>query len=349
MLDPKKPLSKWTLDEMEELYAEQGSFRGCGRVVGVHHCTWIKAYDEKLKEKEQMKGLKQTLLTLDYMPKEKASPIVINSAVRLVQDNGYLCTKKPLQRGRTITIQPEPVDNNVYKIGLVSDTHLCSMYQQISSLWKFYETCEKQGVDTVLHSGDLSDGFKLYSGQEFEIFKHGEKAQSQYIVENYPHIEGIQTQVIGGNHDESFWKRFGTDICYNVGIQRPDISYLGFYLATVITHGVNICLHHGDGGVTYAKSYKSQKLALSKIENKEKPAPDVISLGHYHTSCILPRIFGMYMVQMPCFQGVTPNYMGRKGMNPDIGGVILELEIEDNKLVSTKTQYIQYKEQEDDY
>jgi predicted phosphodiesterase len=349
MIDPKKPLSKWTLEEMEELYEEQGSFRGCARITGTTHGTWIRYYREKLDEKERMKGFRQTLLMEAERPKEKISPALLSSAMKLVQDGGYFCTKKPLQRGYTFNAMPEPIERNTYKVGLVSDTHLCSSYQQLDSLWKFYETCDNQGVDTVLHAGDISDGYKMYAGHEFELFKHGERAQTQYIIENYPLIDGIKTHFIGGNHDESFHKKFGSDLCYDVSVQRPDILYRGFYLANINIHGINVCLHHGDGGVAYARSYRPQRLALSKIENKGITSPDCLIIGHYHCSCILPDYIGMYTIQMPCFQAATPSYMGRKGLNPDIGGIILEMEIENNKLISTKTQYINYKVKEDDY
>jgi len=60
-----KPLISYTLEEMDDILAEAGSFRGCGRLTGIHYGTWIRYYREKLEEKEQMRGLKQTMLTLD--------------------------------------------------------------------------------------------------------------------------------------------------------------------------------------------------------------------------------------------------------------------------------------------
>ena len=58
---------------------------------------------------------------------------------------------------------------------------------------------------------------------------------------------------------------------------------------------------------------------------------------------------GIYTIQMPAFQSSTPSYMGRKGLNPDIGGIILEFEESEGKLVSTKTQYVNYRTVENDY
>ena len=64
---------------------------------------------------------------------------------------------------------------------------------------------------------------------------------------------------------------------------------------------------------------------------------------------MLPKYYGMLAVQMPCFQLPTPNYMGRKGLNPDIGGIIMEMEILGEKSISMKTEYVGYKPIEDDY
>ena len=331
-------LSDWTVEEMEQLYSELGSFRKCAKYAGTTHPTWIKIYNDK-----RISGKSQEKLS------KYCSVPELNSAIQAVQESGYFVTKKPLERGYTFDLDVEPIEMNTYKIGVVSDTHIGSKYQQMESLWKFYEKCENEGITTVLHSGDLSDGVLMYAGQQFEIFLQGERAQAEYIIENYPEIEGITTRFIGGNHDESFWKRYGSDICYDVSVQRPDMDYKGFYLANLNIGDVKICLHHGDGGVSYARSYKAQKLALSKIEDKCSDTPDMLLLGHYHISCIIPDYVGMYLIQMPCFQASTPSYMSKKGLNAEIGGVILEFEESEGELVSTKTQYVSYKAKEDDY
>lgn len=335
-----KRLSEWTAKEMEELYNELGSYRKCAKEVGTTHPTWIKHYKEKISGNDN--STNNVVTDNNYIPKN------LDDAIQQVQDSGYFVTKKPLNQGYTFDLDIEPVENNTYKIGVVSDTHLCSKYQQLESLWKFYETCDHQGITTILHAGDLSDGMFVYPGHIFELFIHGEKTHSQYIIDNYPNIKGIDTILIGGNHDESFWKKNGSDICYDVSVQRPDMLYKGFHLADFNINNINICLHHGDGGVAYARSYKPQKLAMSKIENKYSKNPDIVLIGHYHCSCILPDYMGMYTIQMPCFQSQTP-YLGRKGLTPDIGGVILEIEECDGEMISTKTQCINYRPKEEDY
>lgn len=344
-----KPIEYWSFSELESLYNMSGSFRQCAKAVGCDPKTFRKYYNIKKDElangyNEVSNIINDIPITVKNIPKTN-----VESAIQTVQDSGYFVTKKPLQRGYTFDLDVEPIETNTYKIGICSDTHLGSKYQQIESLWKFYEKCEHEGITTILHAGDISDGYNLYNGQQFEIFLHGERAQAQYIIENYPEIEGITTELCGGNHDESFYKRYGSDICYDISVQRSDIKYRGFYLANLNIGNIDICLHHGDGGCSYARSYRPQKLALSKIEDKGINTPKMLVIGHYHATCILPDYVGIYTIQMPCFQSSTPSYMGRKGLNPDIGGIILEFEESEGLLVSTKTQYISYKAKEDDY
>ncbi len=335
-----KPLHQWTVSEMEALYNELGSFRKCAKYIGTTHGTWIKYYNNK---KTKMEDASQSKL-IEYTKKD------LNKAVQLVQNSGLFVTKKPLQRGYKFELDIRPIDDiNTYKVGIVSDTHLGSRYQQLESLWKFYETCYNAGITTILHAGDISDGYKMYPGQEFELFEQGEKNQATYIINNYPSFDGITTYFIGGNHDESFYKRYGSDICYDISIQRPDLIYKSMYLANFDIHGINICLQHPDGSVAYARSYKPQKLAFSQIENQSMKTPNVLAIGHYHCSCILPDYAGIYAIQLPCFQAQTPSYMGKKGLNPDIGGIILEFEEQDGKMISSKTQYIKYQVKLDDY
>jgi predicted phosphodiesterase len=336
-----KPLRQWSIQEMEDLYNELGSFRKCAAFMGTTHPTWIRIYEDK---KSKMEDAAQTQLTKYCSPKE------LSSAIQTVQNSGLFVTKKPLQRGYTFNLDISPIDDiNTYKIGIVSDTHLCSKYQQLESLWRFYGTCAEQGITTILHAGDISDGYKIYPGHEFEIFEMGEKNQATYIINNYPKIDGVTTYFIGGNHDESFYKRYGSDICYDISVQRPDLIYKSSYLANFIIHGVNICLQHADGSVPYARSYKLQKLAQAQVENRDNATPSLLAVGHYHCSCVVPDYIGIYAIQLPCFQAQTPSYMGKKGLNPDIGGIILEFEEQNGKMISSKTQYIRYNTKKDDY
>ncbi len=269
---------------------------------------------------------------------DKSNKKTLAEALEICSNAGYKVTKEELKRGGKYNLDIDYHHGHTYKVGIVSDTQMGSLYEQLDSLWAFYDYCDKDGITEIWNAGDISDGHGMYTGHTFELFCHGERAQAKYIIENYPKFDDIITRFIGGNHDESFWRQNGADICHDIAIQRPDLIYLGYYIAAFKLGLSNIILHHGDGGVAYAQSYRPQKYAISYIENEGFKTPDILVLGHYHCSCILPHYMGMYIIQMPCFQAVTPRYMGRKGLNPHIGGVILEITEKNGKVISTKTE-----------
>ena len=65
---------------------------------------------------------------------------------------------------------------------------------------------------------------------------------------------------------------------------------------------------------------------MQKIIEQFTPAnkPNILLLGHYHTSCYLPMYRNVDGFQLHCFQGQTP-YLKAKGLSPEIGGLILTI------------------------
>jgi len=55
----------------------------------------------------------------------------------------------------------------------------------------------------VLHCGDIFEGWKMHRDQLYEVFLVGGDKTINYVIKNYPKIEGIKTHIIMGNHDAS--------------------------------------------------------------------------------------------------------------------------------------------------
>jgi len=85
------------------------------------------------------------------------------------------------------------------RFGVVSDTHLGSLYDNLELLDTAYSIFAKEGVKGVYHVGDLLDGEKMYRGHEYEIRHHGRDAQVDFCIRNYPHRKEITTYFITGN------------------------------------------------------------------------------------------------------------------------------------------------------
>ena len=232
-----------------------------------------------------------------------------------------------------------------YRIGLVSDTHMCSKYQQVTLLHDAYADFNKRQVDFVLHAGDLVDGRDVYGGQREETFRYGADEQKDYVVKNYPKLErNRRTYIIGGSHDRCFFRDKGYNILRAICQERKDLVYRGFGKAEFIVKGLRVGLQHPSGGVSYARSYRMQKTIenmmgfIHSIPSAE--APILQLFGHWHIPCHLPSYMGIDAVSLPCFQSQTP-YLEGKGLMPAVGYAIAEIYLDkDNSLSSTKIEFI---------
>jgi len=234
---------------------------------------------------------------------------------------GYLIVPPERQTDRLVQIRLQPWSHDWYAFGVVSDTHMGSRFQQLTHLHSAYDLFAEEGINTVLHAGDISDGQHVYRGHEYELFVHGATAQSKYIAKRYPHREGITTHFIAGNHDDDHWKRAGVDIGEMIALRRDDLVYEGLYGAKVSINGcLDVYLHHPDGGVAYARSYKPQKM-VEQFAPGEKPR--MLIQGHYHTGCTLPMYRNVFAMMVACFQAQTP-YLKRKGLYPEVGFNIVQ-------------------------
>lgn len=250
----------------------------------------------------------------------KPKPVGIKAAIAFLEGRGYQITRDEYQPPDTVH-DLGWYDGEKVELGLISDTHLGSKYQQLAHLIRAYNYFKKRGIKDVLHGGDLCDGYRVYRGQEHEVFLHGADAQVDYAVEKYPRVGGITTHIITGNHDESFIKWDGFDLVKAVCKERNDIRYIDRLGGRLLINGLKIDLLHPGGSVPYARSYRGQKV-VEQLASETKP--NILLIGHYHVTNVLPIYRNILTVNLFCFQSQTP-YLKRKGLNPDVGFYILTL------------------------
>jgi predicted phosphodiesterase len=251
---------------------------------------------------------------------------------------GKLITEKEPE-GQTVRI---PIDRGKehIKLGVMSDPHLGSSYEQLTALKDFYHYASSEGVDKFLNLGDITDGTaKMHIGRLYELHVQGSDGQVAYASETYPRGEdGQETLVLGGNHDMSFHKDSGVNVVRQIGVYRPDIKYVG-HTATYVELGpLKIYMSHPSGGKPYADSYRLQKIA------EALPVGDPVDLllvGHLHIYC-KDQIHGITAFQVPCFQRQYP-YLAAKGLHPAIGGIILDIAMTDAGAIGRiKEEYVRY-------
>lgn len=263
---------------------------------------------------------------------------VVKQAIEAMLDTGfglkktgesYIRTKVPT--GGKIYDARDLIGAQTLRFAIAGDTHLGSEKERLDSLNDFYDICQKEGIVSVFHPGDFTEGVGVYRGQELEVTQIGQQRQIQHSTENYPKRDGIKTYVISGNHDLREYERGGADPLVSIASQRPDIIYLGQITSTVqFADKINMEMLHPAGNVAYALSYKAQR----DINNRTpEEIPDILVYGHYHTSFYM-RYRGIHFVQAPCFkdQGL---FEKRLGLNPTIGGWIVEARLGNDSQIET--------------
>lgn len=218
------------------------------------------------------------------------------------------------------------------RFGLVADTHLCCKESRLDVLHTQYDLFSKEGITTVLHAGNIVDGYvpRINGGS---VICTGIDDQAQYVIDNYPARDGIITHFITGDDHEGWWQKEG----FNFGAYlsmlakeqgRADLNYIGHVEADVeIKHsnGTNTILkvQHPGGGSSYARSYAGQK-QVEAFQGGEKPA--ILVQGHYHVSNYsVDR--NVHIIGMPGFQDQTI-FARKKRLRMEIGGVLLEFKVD---------------------
>ena len=182
----------------------------------------------------------------------------------------------------------------------------------------------------MYHTGDVTDGLKMRSGHEYELYKTSADDMVQDVIKNYPRIEGITTHFITGNHDASIYKQVGYDIGNTIAEKRPDMKYLGRDCALIfLTPSCKLELRHPWDGTAYALSYKPQKM-IEAMESDSKP--NILAIGHYHKAEYL-FYRNVHCLQTGCFQAQTP-YTRGKGISVHMGGWIVTIHVDKNGTIT---------------
>jgi UDP-2,3-diacylglucosamine pyrophosphatase LpxH len=231
------------------------------------------------------------------------------------------------------------LDGVVQTFGIVSDTHFGSVYSDHALLEFAYDVFEAAGAKTVLHSGDLLDGEKMYKGHEYEVSCAGADAQIDLCIDGYPKRDGVTTYFIDGNHDRSFWKRSGVNTGSKIAARREDMVYLG-YMESDIVIGEGDCkatvrLFHGeDGSGSYAISYRPQRY-VSELPSGTKP--DILIMGHYHKA---EQLFyrGVTTFQAGTTQRQTPFMRGRR-LAAAIGFWLIKVTVGPHRIVKVRSEF----------
>lgn len=209
------------------------------------------------------------------------------------------------------------------KFWLISDTHYGNKMCAKDEIGEFMDKAKDDWAECFIHCWDLVDWDNVYTGQIYELDKLWFDAQLQEIVKEYPDV-WLDTYLCQGNHDESFLKKTGWDIGKAISMIRKDIINLGFYDARIKLNGVDINAHHWGGNMSYARSYKPQKL-METINPKDQP--HIFAAGHWHTA--LYMFYRKIHWFLP-WAFLKENLLAKRfNLDNTIGGWVIEVEIDE--------------------
>lgn len=166
-----------------------------------------------------------------------------------------------------------------FKIGAITDTHIGSKYFNKERLYQAYTEFQKEGVDFITHSGDVTEGMSNRPGQIYELDQLGYHQQRQEAVDVLGQWDS-KMYMIDGNHDRWYMKSNGANIVSDIAGMLPDAEYLGHDEGDISLNGkATLKLWHGEDSSSYAVSYRIQKVVES-LSGGEKPS--VMFFGHTH-------------------------------------------------------------------
>lgn len=248
----------------------------------------------------------------------------------------------PPQQDHLHSIGPELFDGDWLKVGIVSDTHIGANEEALEELHLAYDMFVEEGVKEVWHAGDWGTGVGMFRTHHAEAKVHSHEEQVEYLDKNYPERTGITTRGISGNHDlEGDLGRVGADPVRALSNRRDDIEYLGEYSAWLeILPGTGSWVHllHGSGGMSYAYSYKAQKLVDGYSSGRK---PNALVVGHWHVRGNL-RHRDVEIIWPGCFEWQS-RFLKRLGLHPAVGFHILDVKVaDDGSIVRWKPEWFPY-------
>ena len=229
-----------------------------------------------------------------------------------------------------------------HKFGVYADPHFCSVHEQIDLVHSFYKVCEEEKVEAMFCAGDFTAGNgTVYKGQYQDLKIIGADKQVDYVCSIWPDTY-LDTYVIGGNHDLDLYKTAGVDIVEQIASKIDNLHYLGKMSAMIMSNGISFFLKHGEGGLGAFRSYKAQKIVDAQ---KSDDICDITVIGHWHINLFMPKYRGTSIILPGCFEAQS-DYMIRKSLVPEVGGVILELKVANidgkNTIVRQKPEFLDF-------
>ena len=198
-----------------------------------------------------------------------------NIIVKEYDDGFHLLNQGDPTTKRTSNYSFETDEDNEFKFVAISDVRLGSKSQQLSILNDIYKKAKEMGIKNVILCGNISAGLKPIADTESN-FIHDTITQIDYIVANYPKVDGITTYFISGKLDDKHLSSRNINLGQRIANQRPDMVYLGEDTCDISIDRVKMQVMSTQLSKTYTASYRTQQ-TIDSCRSEDKP--DVLLYG----------------------------------------------------------------------
>lgn len=230
------------------------------------------------------------------------------------------------------------------KVGFTSDKHYASLDGQPSCVDMAYRDAEEAKIAAMFDTGDMTAGLFDHPANRNKVLIPGVEGQMLYAADRHPRPSFRQIHITG---DHDLFGKIGINVFRHVfAHKRPDIEYLGHLKGQAEVNGLKTMLMHPGGGPGYALSFGGQKRIESEIlrtiSRGGKERYHVLALGNWHVANLQFNA-GVAVVEVPCFQEQTIDYMMRKGLTPWIGMWVIEFTLDTKeRITSMRAKYYNY-------
>jgi predicted phosphodiesterase len=236
---------------------------------------------------------------IDINVKDKKSVVTKKAILKSIEEKYSTKELQSIANGSRLSDDKPETPNisfkgDTYKFLFATDSHIGSIYFVEEWFNAAVLEAKKQKVDSVLFSGDLTEGMSNRPGHIYELNKLGYDSQRSYAVEQFKKFDGIPFYACSGNHDLWFVKSSGALIVKDICNEITNGHYLGEDVGNLVINGCKIMMFHGLDSSSYATSYRVQKIVES-MSGGEKP--NVLLCGHTHK-----QIY-MFERNIQCFSG----------------------------------------------
>lgn len=257
------------------------------------------------------------VMGLIYYMKENG----INIATKNKEKTIYMINKGDLVN-QNDKVQQFFSEDDEFKFVVIADTRLGSKYQQLGILNNIYQKAYNEGYHNVFLCGNISSGvYNLKDDRSEMNFINDPYDQINYIVENYPKVEGITTYFITGPLDARSKK---VNIGQRIADERDDMIFLGKTSAVFKIENDKVKLITNVLTKPYTQSKRIQDHIFAE-RSEDKPRM-LFSAGLMQIEMLLAR--NVYGISVPSVCATTKE-MSEKRYSNTIGGLFVTVKVDE--------------------